>query len=136
MTETPEEITVIITEAETEPVRLNVNGQSAVVMLNVEATIPAVFKAALDGAALTYRLDGAPGEAIAEAQEAEIEISADFDAEAIIAGTLDDILPQIDALASDQLDALRRAEADREKPRKGLTDAIDKLIADRASTPA
>lgn len=48
-----------------------------------------------------------------------------FDAEAFIDRTLDDITDdELLALTPQQIEAVRRAEEDREKPRKGLTDRL------------
>jgi hypothetical protein len=56
-----------------------------------------------------------------------------FDADAIIAGNLQAASERLDGLTLDQLEQVKAAEVDREVPRKGMIDAIDKAIA--AATP-
>ena len=55
-----------------------------------------------------------------------------FDAEAFIQGTLDEIVPKIESLSPDQRKKVLAAEKDREQPRKGVTEAIEKLDAEKA----
>lgn len=52
----------------------------------------------------------------------------DFDAEAFIAKNLDDA--DVSGLSAEQVEQVRKAENDREKPRKGMLDALDARAAE------
>ena len=52
-----------------------------------------------------------------------------FDADAVIAGNVDEVVTRLAGLSPDQLAAVKAAEVDREKPRKGVTDAVDALLS-------
>lgn len=56
--------------------------------------------------------------------------SGTFNAEAIIDGTVDEVAARLEGLTPEQLAAVKAAESDREKARKGVLDAIDKLTAE------
>lgn len=58
-----------------------------------------------------------------------------FDADAVIAGPIKDVLPRLADLTAAQRAVVRAAEVDREVSRKGVTDAID-AIEKAAETPA
>ncbi|MBF5091919.1 hypothetical protein F1640_18360 [Novosphingobium sp. NBM11] len=52
-----------------------------------------------------------------------------FDAEPIIAGTIADVTARLAGLSADQLDAVAKAELDREQPRSGVAKAIEEAKA-------
>lgn len=52
-----------------------------------------------------------------------------FDPEQVIEGTVAEVTAKLAALTPEQLEAVRAAEIDREKPRVGVTKAIDDAIA-------
>lgn len=56
-----------------------------------------------------------------------------FDADAVIAGNVDDVVGRLGELTDAQLALVMDAEIDREKPRVGVTGAIDAEIAARAA---
>lgn len=56
--------------------------------------------------------------------------SGTFNAEAIIDGTVEQVAARLEGLSPEQLAAVKAAENDREKARKGVLDAIDKLTAE------
>lgn len=56
--------------------------------------------------------------------------SGTFDPEAIIDGTVEEVAARLEGLTPEQLAAVKAAESDREKARKGVLDAIDKLTAE------
>lgn len=55
----------------------------------------------------------------------ETPADPDFDAETIIAGTVGDVEVRLANLTADQLDAVAKAELDREVPRAGVAKAIE-----------
>lgn len=117
---------IFIIEAETTPVRLNVNGRVTVIYVGVEAAIAKGFLPALrDCAGLRFRIVGEPGEALPG------EEPDDFDADAVIEGNIEEVKDRLDALTAPQLEAALRAENDREVARSGVTKAIEKAIAAR-----
>jgi hypothetical protein len=54
------------------------------------------------------------------------------DDDALVAGTVADVTANLGAKTDEELTALRAAEVDREKPRKGVISAIDAEVAARA----
>lgn len=80
---------------------------------------PAVDDGASDGAASP---DGGAADGSADTQ---------FDAEQVIVGTVAEVEAKLADLTPEQLEAVRVAEIDREKPRVGVTRAIDELIANK-----
>lgn len=59
------------------------------------------------------------------------EGSDGFDADAIIQGSIPDVLPRLDALSNDELERVKAAELDREQSRSGVTNVIDEMLAKR-----
>jgi len=53
----------------------------------------------------------------------------EFDPEAVIAGNAPDVIDALSGLSAEQLELLKIAETDREKPRKGVITAIDEALA-------
>lgn len=51
-----------------------------------------------------------------------------FDPEPFILGNVDDVIDRLAELTPEQLAAVAAAETDREKPRKGVLEVIDKLL--------
>lgn len=123
-----------IIEAETSPVRLTVNGRTETIIVGVDTTIDDRFIPSLGNCDPTIRwrfVGDAPAVApdVVLAAEAEGDLGPDFDAEAVIEGTVPEVAERLEALTPVQLEAVRRAEADREMPRAGVAKAIDKAIA-------
>lgn len=123
-----EAIEIYIIEAETSPVRLSVSGEAG----SVSAVIPVGKNMPLDVRLLpvletctgiTWRRVGVPLETPAPA------VAPDFDAEAVIEGTVADVEAKLASLTPEELLSVRAAEEDREMPRKGVKAAIDKAIA-------
>lgn len=56
-----------------------------------------------------------------------------FDADAVITGNVEDVVARLGDLTDAQLALVKDAEIDREKPRVGVTGAIDEAIAARAA---
>ena len=132
-------VDVFIIEAETSPVRFNVNGRTAVIQVGVDSTIPEYFLPSLDNATLKYRLSGAVPEARGQIDPVPVVVEgidqtdhsdgadktsdADtFDAEALIGLTIEDFKASVEKtpLTAEQIQKVRDAEADREKPRAGI----------------
>ncbi len=66
-----------------------------------------------------------PGGEAAAGSETPAPADPDFDAEAIIDGTVGDVEARLANLTADQLDAVAKAELDREAPRAGVAKAIE-----------
>lgn len=64
------------------------------------------------------------GSLVADLTGGNAGANSGFDPEEAITGNVDDVRGQIDTLAAADLDRLEAAENDREKPRKGVLDAI------------
>lgn len=105
----------------------------------------AVLRRSFVGGRLVKRhfIDGQPADlpAVAEAvapkvdEPAEVEEPVDLmndENDALVEGTLADIIPTLGDKTPAELEALKAAETDRELPRKGLLAAIDKALADKA----
>lgn len=121
------DVEIHIIEADTSPVRLNVNGRPAVIVVGVDATIDEMFIPAMkDCDTVRWRYVGQlPPVAVEEAPE------DGFDADAIIAGTIKEVEARLADLTPVQLQRVREAEIDREKPRAGVMTTLDKLIAEQ-----
>ena len=89
--------------------------------------------------------DGAPDETLGGGSDASAGGSEDqsgapgadpapaFDADAVIVGNVEDVVVRLSELTDEQLALVKDAEIDREKPRVGVTGAIDAEIAARAA---
>lgn len=121
------DVEIHIIEADTSPVRLNVNDRTAVIIVGVDATIDEMFIPALsDCNTVRWHYVGQlPPDAV------EQSVEDDFDADAVIAGTIDEVKARLADLTPVQLQRVREAEVDREKPRSGLMSVIDKLITEQ-----
>lgn len=121
------DVEIHIIEADTSPVRLNVNDRTAVIIVGVDATIDEMFIPALsDCNTVRWRYVGQlPPDAV------EPSVEDDFDADAVISGTIDEVKARLADLTPVQLQRVREAEVDREKPRSGLMSVIDKLITEQ-----
>jgi len=63
-------------------------------------------------------------------QDGDRKVSeGEFDPEAVIAGNAPDVIDALSGLSKEQLELLKIAETDREKPRKGVITAIDEALA-------
>jgi hypothetical protein len=125
-----ETVDVFIIQAETNPVRLNVNGRAVLIQVGVDSSIPAYFLPSLDNATLRYRLSGDVPEVRGQADRGADDSTPEddtFDAEAMIAMTIDDFRASVEGnpLTAEQIQKVRDAETDREKPRAGILAILD-----------
>lgn len=134
--DTPESVEIVVVSSEHPfPIPFSVNGISAPLPFQgAPFKFPFEFLGALDAVdGVVYRLASEPGPGAQSPEQVLASLYSeafpDFDPEAIIAGNVDDVLPLIAHMTPAQREALRSAEKDREKPRKSVTDAIDKAIA-------
>lgn len=124
-----EQVEIFIIEAETNPVRMSLNGggtdaASAVVPIGVDTPIDARLIPVLEtSAGIKWRLSSEGGTPVSEVASA-----GGFDADATVGGTVKDVEARLADLTPEQLDAVRAAEADREVPRTGVMKAIDRAI--------
>lgn len=119
-----ETVEVHITKAANSPVRLHLDAEgnryNAVVHVGCDAEIPAALVPLLKTTPdIQWRYVGEPGEAIAE------PTASAFDADGVIEGTVEDVEKRLGSLTPEQLASVKEAEIDREKPRKGVLDAIE-----------
>lgn len=94
---------------------------------------------AAEADAANARKEAADAKAAAEAAAAGSTSAADLlndkdDNDALVAGTLDEILPTLKDKTPEELAAIRKAEGDRQDARVGLLKAIDKELAGRQSS--
>lgn len=126
---------VVVSSEHPFPIPFSVNGISAPLpFAGKPFEFPAYFLGSLDAVdGVVYRLASEPGPGAQSPEQVLATLNSeafpDFDPEAIIAGNVDDVLPLLESMTAAQLESLRSAEKDREQPRKGITNAIDKAIA-------
>lgn len=120
------------------PAKVTVNGHQFTIQPNVKVLAATPIFVALDNSG--FVIERLPDPASPPAPGAEDgddtggasgggAAGADtFDADAVIAGTVDDVVTKLAGLSPEHLAAVKAAETDREKPRKGVTDAIDALL--------
>lgn len=115
---------IFIIESTDNPVKLHVNGRSATVWIGQDTEIADLFIPALETAAgIVWRYAGETGP--------DVEPEPSFDADAVIAGTVEEVTERLEALTHEQLLAVLDAETDREVPRKGIAAAAEKIITRR-----
>ena len=115
---------IYIIDAPTNPVRFNVNGTIAVVMVGTDAEVPDEIIPALDDAAgIKWRYADEP--------PMDAEGSDDFDAEAALDGSLEDFEGRLGDMTNEQMLAVLEAEEARDKPRKGIRERVEKEISAR-----
>lgn len=133
-------VDIIITSAETDPVRLTVNGRGVTIPLNKITGVDAYFIPALSSADIVFKQVGesesAPAAVAVESAGGgdssgsdTITDSAIFDPEAVITGNVSQVAAKLAGLSAAELEAVRAAEVDREQPRKGVIAAIEEAIA-------
>ena len=123
-------VDIFIISAPDSPVRISVDGEagraSAVIPIGAEFPLDARLLPVLATAEdIKWRRVGE----VAEGSTPAPAVSPDFDAEAIISGTVADVAAKIALLTPEELLSVRSAEEDREVPRKGVKEAIEKAIA-------
>lgn len=119
-------VSIFVIASEHNPVSLFANGVSASVPVGRDTEIDERLVALLrDTPGVRWRYTGAVPDELA-AQEAEHKL---FDAEAVIAGTVEDVQARIPGLTAEQLLSVRAAEEGRDgATRKGVITAIEKAI--------
>lgn len=130
--------------AAAQPVFLN--GKATPIQINTAFDVPDDVLLVLQDSTLKVELlpaegvETSPGPAAADAGAAsgpggDTGGAAAFDAEAVIVGKIADIEASLGTLTAAQLAAVRAAEIDREKPRKGVLELLDKAEVALAETP-
>lgn len=115
---------IFIIQSTENPVHLHVNGRSAVIWTGEDTTIDDALLPALQGSVdIVWRHVGEVGP--------EAEQEPFFDADAIIAGTVDQVAERLGDLTNEQLLSVLDAEDDREVSRKGVREAVEKIITTR-----
>lgn len=138
------------------PVTLHVNGKSVTILNNCETSIPALFADAVRNCSFDIQILGEIEIILGEADEAAADEpvaptddgapapdsgtsaaagdggtdpgGATFDAEAIIVGNVATVAGRLEGLTTEQLEAVKAAELDREQPRAGVSAAIEAAI--------
>lgn len=144
-------ITVLVAQGATNtPVTLNVNGKSVTIPNNVETEIPAFFEDAAINCGFDVQILGrseeedAPVVGSPETDDSGAtggdggngpagEQPPSFDADAVIAGKVEDVAARLATLTPEQLALVAAAEEDREQPRKGVLAAIEAAKAAAAA---
>lgn len=140
-------ISIIITEAETDPVRLALNGRSLVVPVGIRQSIEASFLTVLADANLTFKQVGEDDTSLAaavvdadrgdgsdggdtppEIVDTSLLDAATFDPEAVVKLTVPGVEAVVANLGPDELEAVRAAEIDREAPRVGVLEAVESAL--------
>lgn len=124
----PKTVEIYVIESDFSPVTISVDGAhgraSAIIPLGKSARIDARLIPILETSeGIKWRYAGTVME------EPELAVEPTFDADSIIEGTVADVVERLASLTPQQLVSVRDAETDREVPRKGVREAIDKAIA-------
>lgn len=133
-------VDIIITSAETDPVRLTVNNRNVTIPLNKVTSVDDYFIPALSSADIVFKQVGesesAPAAVAVESAGGgdssggdTITDSATIDPESVITGNVSQVIAKLAGLSAAELEAVRAAEVDREQPRKGVIAAIEGAIA-------
>ncbi|SKB32385.1 hypothetical protein [Sphingopyxis flava] len=133
-----------------------VEGDQVVIPYNTPVTLPRSYFDVVRGAGFDATLlsDGdepseapeAPAETLGGGSDASAGGSGNepgsgnsapaFDADAVIAGNVGDVVARLAALSDAELAAVKAAEIDREKPRSSVTKAIEAEITERKAKAA
>ena len=145
--DTPETISVIIAaDAGDHVPALNINGQGFPLAFNTPVDLPRHAYEALMAStygpvtSIVSPPDPDPAQ-VGDGDGAAVDAGGGnggtdtFDAEAIIDGTVPQVVAKLADLTADQLAAVQAAETDREKARAGVLDAITSALAELPITP-
>ncbi len=133
------------------PVRLTVNGKSITLPHGEEVSVPDEFAEAALNSGYDVTIVSRPSSGGQPADDSDGVVAGEgggtslsggpengdpaFNAEAVIVGNVDTVVASLSGLTVEQLEAVRAAETDREKPRTGVLNAIEEAVA-AAGKPA